>query len=554
MKLLKRLFGLASSLAPNTGRERGAAPTPSAHKTEQGIMVFENTAEVIRAERLLEEQGVPVKVMGPPPDLRSGCDMVLVFPLLLELAARTALANGNLYPVRIVPLHDLLLEPVSLFHARRYGDFLMVRAANMKMTTELPGGRIVNVSGGGCPDVPYLAALLVGSRLTPSGTPQVSHNRNGTAENGAEIKAAEAPRLRGRTLCSYSLQKAFEETERLLKHPEEMPEPEVFERCEGRRDFTLPTYRKRREPRPWLICGTVPDADFPLCRGRWRLNGEELLPLDGQAGGQSVPVRRGTPALIAATLACVANMPKNISADVSVEALLVGDDGAGVGSRALYRKLADDILPSGRMPEGVAGNAPSGLTFHYLFPDIDGHNRVLMALEEWEKKPITVADAGFMYAAKMSGYAASYDLFTPDVGELAFLADEKAPHPFYTRGYILAEDKDIPALVERAFMHGNCPRHMLVKGARDMLFRGKELVAQVELPCVPAMEAMGGTGDFVAGMATGLLASGYDPESAALAAARCNRFVGAAARPTPATQVAELLPYMPDAMTALPAE
>ena len=53
MKLLKRLFGLASSLAPNTGRERGAAPTPSAHKTEQGIMVFENTAEVIRAERPL---------------------------------------------------------------------------------------------------------------------------------------------------------------------------------------------------------------------------------------------------------------------------------------------------------------------------------------------------------------------------------------------------------------------------------------------------------------------------------------------------------------------
>lgn len=554
MKLLKRLLGLSSSLAPNTGRERGAAPAPSAHKTEQGIMVFENTAEVIRAERLLEEQGVPVKVMGPPPDLRSGCDMVLVFPLLLELAVRTALANGNLYPVRIVPLHDLLLEPVSLFHARRYGDFLMVRAANMKMTTELPGGRIVNVSGGGCPDVPYLAALLVGSRLTPSGTPQVSPAGKGNAENRADIKAAEAPRLRGRTLCSYSLQKAFEETERLLKHPEEMPEPEAFEIREGRQDFVLPENRKPQAPRPWLICGSVPDAAFPLCRGRWRLNGEELLPLDGQAGGQSVPVRRGTPALIAATLASVANMPRNRAAGISIEALLVGDDGSGAGSRALYEKLADEILPSGGMPEGAACAAPGGLTFHYLFPDIDGHNRVLMALEKRETKPVAVADAGFMYAAKMSGYAANYDLFTPDVGELAFLADERAPHPFYTRGYILAEDRDIPALVERAFLHGNCPRHMLVKGARDMLFRGKELVAEVELPCVPAMEAMGGTGDFVAGMATGLLAAGYDPESAALAAARCNRLVGAAAEPTPATQVAELLPYIPDAMTVLPAE
>jgi len=44
-----------------------------------------------------------------------------------------------------------------------------------------------------------------------------------------------------------------------------------------------------------------------------------------------------------------------------------------------------------------------------------------------------IADAGFMYAAKMSGQASKYDLFTPDVGELAFLADEEAPHLFYTR-------------------------------------------------------------------------------------------------------------------------
>jgi len=35
----------------------------------------------------------------------------------------------------------------------------------------------------------------------------------------------------------------------------------------------------------------------------------------------------------------------------------------------------------------------------------------------------------------MSGNAQSFDLFTPDAGELAFLADEEAPHPFYTRGF-----------------------------------------------------------------------------------------------------------------------
>jgi hypothetical protein len=53
-----------------------------------------------------------------------------------------------------------------------------------------------------------------------------------------------------------------------------------------------------------------------------------------------------------------------------------------------------------------------------------------MALNEVNPRPLLCADAGYMYVAKMSGYAASYDLFFPDAGELAFLADENAPHPY----------------------------------------------------------------------------------------------------------------------------
>ena len=48
------------------------------------------------------------------------------------------------------------------------------------------------------------------------------------------------------------------------------------------------------------------------------------------------------------------------------------------------------------------------------------------------KKPILVADAGSMYVAKAGGDAPFYDVFTPDLGETAFLADEKAMHPMYT--------------------------------------------------------------------------------------------------------------------------
>ena len=90
------------------------------------------------------------------------------------------------------------------------------------------------------------------------------------------------------------------------------------------------------------------------------------------------------------------------------------------------------------------------LTFHYLQPDVDWHNKVLFAVETMQQRPILIADAGFMYAAKMSGQSECYDFFTPDVGELAFLADELAPHPFYTRGFILHENNNITDLIHQA--------------------------------------------------------------------------------------------------------
>lgn len=110
---------------------RGGARSPSsfarsgdraARDAEKGLLVFHNTSEVIRAEQALTAAGMRVEVMGPPPDLQSGCDMVLVFPLIFELPVRNVLARDRLEPLQVVPLRDLLLEPVSLFQAVRYGD------------------------------------------------------------------------------------------------------------------------------------------------------------------------------------------------------------------------------------------------------------------------------------------------------------------------------------------------------------------------------------------------------------------------------------------------
>ena len=157
-----------------------------------GLLIFEHTSEVIRAESLLKEAGVNVSVKGPPPELRTGCDLAIEFPIISELKVSRVLKEAKLEPLQILPLYDLLLKPVNLFNVKDFGDYLMVRAANMKITIEKKGRRIVNISGGGCPDVPFLAEQLIGRNLAD----------------------APEPRTLGSTLCGYALQLAYEELNR----------------------------------------------------------------------------------------------------------------------------------------------------------------------------------------------------------------------------------------------------------------------------------------------------------------------------------------------------
>jgi len=177
------------------GKKRRAPDEAPASPRGRGVLAFAHTAEVIRAEAALKAAGFSVRVMGPPPDMRTGCDMVVEFDLLREVAVRRVLAEAGLDPLAAAPVRAGMLAPVSLFSTTDFGDWLMVRAANMKITIARADLRIVNISGGGCPDVPALAELLVGRSLAD----------------------APAPLSRGQTLCAYSLELAFQEARRLLK-------------------------------------------------------------------------------------------------------------------------------------------------------------------------------------------------------------------------------------------------------------------------------------------------------------------------------------------------
>jgi len=273
------------------------------------------------------------------------------------------------------------------------------------------------------------------------------------------------------------------------------------------------------------IVGTIPEQNFPLVAGEVALEGDSI-----HIGERRVPVNRGTPALLAAAIKAgqTLNLPPPFG-------YLVGDIGLGDGSRQLYDYLVRNL----------PGSCFSVITFHYLLPDVDWHNRVLFALEEMNPRPILIADAGSMYVAKMSGQSDAYELFTPDAGELAFLADEEAPHPFYTRGFILHEENRVPDLISRAYRHKNAARYLLVKGIKDHIASKEGIHAVIDFPMNEALEAMGGTGDTLTGIVSALIASGIKVLEASVMAARINRLAGDYACPSPASQVSEIIEFIP---------
>ncbi len=275
------------------------------------------------------------------------------------------------------------------------------------------------------------------------------------------------------------------------------------------------------------IAGTVPADDFPLVEGDIALSGDRL-----QIGALTIDVNRGTPALLAAAVkvAHVLDQPLPF-------AYLVGDTGSGKGSHRLYAHMTGQL----------SGTSFQTIVFHYLQPIVHRHARLLEAIMKRDQRPRLIADAGFMYMAKMSGEASAYDLFTPDVGELAFLADEEAPHPFYTRGFILHEDNRIPDLIDRAYKNRNAARYLLVKGAQDCLADASGILETVDSPVEEALEAIGGTGDTLTGIVSVLIDAGMAIREAAVAAMRINRLAGSYARPTPATQILDIIRHIPRA-------
>jgi len=161
----------------------------------RGLLVFAHPTTVISVEELLRDEGYEIRVVSPPPAYRTGCDLSVEFPLAHEAAVTELLNSVGLPPLDVVPITSKGMEPLQFVRTKIYDDkYIMVRAANMKMTVDKDTKIIVNISGGGCPDVPYLATAMLGKRLRDAPDP-------------GEV---------GFSLCAYSLNTSREELIRAI--------------------------------------------------------------------------------------------------------------------------------------------------------------------------------------------------------------------------------------------------------------------------------------------------------------------------------------------------
>ncbi|MDP2183427.1 MAG: NAD(P)H-hydrate dehydratase [Actinomycetota bacterium] len=279
-----------------------------------------------------------------------------------------------------------------------------------------------------------------------------------------------------------------------------------------------------------LVVATYPVSAGPLLEGLITVESDGAV----SVGGECIPSAQGTSAMLGAAGQVASHL-----GTPAPYALVAGDIGRGDGTREVYRLL----------PEVAARIKPSVIAFHYLQPIMALMRGAVAELAEVAPSATLVADAGGMYAAKAAGVASRFELMTPDVGEVGFLADPDVSHPAYVSQYLFGTtDFDPVALARRAHETGGSSRVLLIKGVRDHVVLDGEVVGVVDEPCVPELEAIGGTGDTVTGLACGFLAAGFPAVDAAMCACLANREAGRVMGATPAMRASDLVAVLPQVL------
>jgi hypothetical protein len=158
-------------------------------KNVMGLVLFKEVHSALSAEKAIKADGLIVKLVAPPFHLRKGCDLAVEIEIINQLRIERALSKNNIDYLSIIPNKDSLIEPLDIVKVTEFENAIMVKVANMKITFQKDDGTIVNISGGGCPDIPYLNIEMIGKKI------------------GKVVR----PRDLGFTLCALMLNRAYEE-------------------------------------------------------------------------------------------------------------------------------------------------------------------------------------------------------------------------------------------------------------------------------------------------------------------------------------------------------
>lgn len=274
-----------------------------------------------------------------------------------------------------------------------------------------------------------------------------------------------------------------------------------------------------------VLVGTVP-YKTGLYVGRAAIDGSFL-----NVGQNSFPIERGTVAM-AASCAQVCSF-YNLEMPLCI---FGGDVADGKGTDLMFQELNSNI----------GDYDPDLITLHYMFPKIKYGEPFIHKIESLAKKPQLIADAGGMYLMKTISKSYFFDVFTPDQGELYFLADEFAPHPLYVRSDLLNENISVESLISSAYKNKNTAKTTVIKGAVDSIYTDSIKIKELRQPNIPAMEAIGGTGDTITGMLSALRC--MNTQGADYKALVLNRFIGELIKCNPATQISEFIKAIPKAL------
>jgi len=155
---------------------------------KNALVIFELVQHAMQAEAALQQAGYEIQTVAPSPEVRAGCDLAILIDATLQVGIERTLREFGIPFMGVIFPEIVDLRPLDLLKEFDYGDWMMVRCGNMKVVFDKHTGIIVNVSGGGCSDVPNIARSLMGKKLGEAPT----------------------PRSIGYTLCAYTGDKAYQ--------------------------------------------------------------------------------------------------------------------------------------------------------------------------------------------------------------------------------------------------------------------------------------------------------------------------------------------------------